>query len=316
MHLIFYENHVSGYYNYKRSGKPYPLNGVRSGPDSIILYSPGHSSTTDPSLEAKLYYNPDNREVNGEWHIKTMTAALSFVGKAKRKKDIAQILPQHYSEQDNQDTTASVGPSTIELLQLQIKTKHTDVDRSINKDLDSFILTAASTDSQYTSIDKWIASVHNKFPKEEKHLSIMTHVVTNTTGLLCVSISRDIQSNQLAHPDSYTYLRNYDTKTGKAILLSDIISSEPGATDSIETEIARLLPFIDNETKNTHQLPKNFALVPNGIYFLYNTYEIAPRSVGPIGQFIPFVGHEKWLNQKYLNQFFPKIFPLKKKATL
>lgn len=24
MHLIFYENHVSGYYNYKRSGKPYP----------------------------------------------------------------------------------------------------------------------------------------------------------------------------------------------------------------------------------------------------------------------------------------------------
>lgn len=92
-----------------------------------------------------------------------------------------------------------------------------------------------------------------------------------------------------AHPNSNTVLINMDLKTGKGVRILDLISDTAKLNQLAEKafrESRELAPEEDlNEAgffwDSDFQLPANIGLVEEGLYFYYNSYEIAAYAWGP-----------------------------------
>lgn len=92
-----------------------------------------------------------------------------------------------------------------------------------------------------------------------------------------------------AHPNSNMVLLNFDLSTGKPLELSALISDMQAMKRLAERafrESRDLSPDADlNEAgffgDNGFQLPANFGITPEGLYFYYNSYEIAAYAAGP-----------------------------------
>nr|WP_255552061.1 DUF3298 and DUF4163 domain-containing protein [Roseivirga sp. E12] len=94
-----------------------------------------------------------------------------------------------------------------------------------------------------------------------------------------------------AHPNQYQVYRSYDLQTGKAITLSDILSSgfEEELNQAAEIEFRMLKEIPPNEELKdrgyffeggTFVLNDNFAIINKSLIFYFNPYEIAPYAVG------------------------------------
>lgn len=92
-----------------------------------------------------------------------------------------------------------------------------------------------------------------------------------------------------AHPSTYAQIATYDLQTGRVIPLSEIIldtvafrplleqkfieeKTEPGQPAPTLAEILFQEPL---------DLPTNYAIVPEGVRFFYNPYEVAAYAFGP-----------------------------------
>jgi hypothetical protein len=101
-----------------------------------------------------------------------------------------------------------------------------------------------------------------------------------------------------AHPSSFTYFINWDTKTDKRIALNSLFKDNDQDTlktiaEAIFRKSEKLSPkaslandyFFKN---NQFALNNNYLITPLGIRFLYNEYEIKPYVAGTTSLFIPY----------------------------
>lgn len=92
-----------------------------------------------------------------------------------------------------------------------------------------------------------------------------------------------------AHPNSYVSMLNFDLKTGKTLAWDDLVSDRKALEKLAEKEFktARELPKNANlEAEGffwgeKFELPANFELQEEGIYFWYNPFEVAAYAMGP-----------------------------------
>ncbi len=111
-----------------------------------------------------------------------------------------------------------------------------------------------------------------------------------------------------AHPNSFRHLINFDTHSGKVLMLEDLIT---------DLDILKIL--VENRFREHHglssdanlneagffwdkefDLAANFGLTESGLYFYYNPYEIAAYVFGATELMLPYDDLRGILVKKYL----------------
>jgi hypothetical protein len=110
----------------------------------------------------------------------------------------------------------------------------------------------------------------------------------NTPKVASVSLSAYTYAGG-AHPNSSVAILNFDVETGQILHWADLLSDSTAFFQLAEHHFkkARQLPLNSNLNKEGFfwdggfQLPQNFEVQAEGIYFWYNPYEVAPYAQGP-----------------------------------
>ena len=92
-----------------------------------------------------------------------------------------------------------------------------------------------------------------------------------------------------AHPNSFAYLINFDAHSGAVLKLPDLVRDTAGLKELAEIAFRETRELSADESLadagffwgSPFTWPENFALTSEGLYFLYNPYEVAAYVVGP-----------------------------------
>jgi len=109
-----------------------------------------------------------------------------------------------------------------------------------------------------------------------------------------------------AHGLFSTYFYNY-TPDGKKIKLSDVVNNIKDFTKEVEKYYKEYYNIAQNTAlsdidwfEDKFVLAKEFALDRNGIFFIYNHYEIKAYGYGQTELLVPYSRVKKYINSKYL----------------
>jgi hypothetical protein len=111
-----------------------------------------------------------------------------------------------------------------------------------------------------------------------------------------------------AHGGAGTYFINVSPATKKQYTLDDLLKS--GYEDTLLKEaekefrevrnLADTASFTNNGfefTENQFELTPNYGFVPEGVIFVYNSYEVAAYAVGPTQIIVPYERLKDWLKK-------------------
>jgi len=109
-----------------------------------------------------------------------------------------------------------------------------------------------------------------------------------------------------AHPNSFTMFHNIDLGTGQIIPLSELVrpGGRPALNAAAEKALREQKQMPDAQTleqggyfvKNI-SLSDNYCIGESGLTFYFNSYDIAPNSMGPTDVFLPYSGIAALLNE-------------------
>ena len=111
--------------------------------------------------------------------------------------------------------------------------------------------------------------------------SIVTFMEEGRNGIMGASANYFVDMGG-AHPNQWSRWLNFDTRTGQLLTADDVF--EPSAREEVERlleEAVRNLQ-VDLYPDARITIPENFFLGAKSVRFLYNRYDIAPRSSGSI----------------------------------
>ncbi len=155
-----------------------------------------------------------------------------------------------------------------------------------------------SRDELYKKIAAEHKAQTNEIPEFSGVWTIDTYA--DTAGILPKVISiRYSESTYLggAHPNTFTTLLNFDTKTGKTIHFKDIVKDDKKFLKLAEEEFRTyqgLKPDqkLDEEgyffDHGVYSLPLNFSITRAGLELFYNPYEVAAYVYGPLVYILPY----------------------------
>lgn len=148
-----------------------------------------------------------------------------------------------------------------------------------------------------TKIDSFI-SQHRNFSKEVDFpqlwsFKINFDILENNDNSLSIVLNSNIYTGG-AHPLNDISILTFNPYSGKKVIFSDIIKDEKSLKTLIVQEFKRKRNLSDSVNltdegyySNDWPLPKNFALLAQGLYIVYNAYEIGPYVLGTTELLIP-----------------------------
>lgn len=177
---------------------------------------------------------------------------------------------------------------------------------SVNNYIQSLILNIPFNEDEYKSIDEISDSLFSNYISVQKEFSDYHTGWFINTGIKITGVVNNIISlrndNVIYTGGANAYkniiFSNFDLKNGNLITVDDIISEKDfTSVEKIGEEIFRKLKKIPKNKSleeagfwfenKTFTLNDNFAITDSGLTFIYNLYEIAPRSQGITELFIP-----------------------------
>lgn len=148
-----------------------------------------------------------------------------------------------------------------------------------------------------TKIDSFI-SQHRNFSKEVDFpqlwsFKINFDILENNDNSLSILLNSNIYTGG-AHPLNDISILTFNPDSGKKVIFSDILKDENSLKNLIVQEFRRKRNLSDSVNltdegfySNDWPLPKNFALLAQGLYIVYNAYEIGPYVLGTTELLIP-----------------------------
>ncbi len=113
-----------------------------------------------------------------------------------------------------------------------------------------------------------------------------------------------------AHGNSGISFKNIDKSSKKELNLEDILkpNSKKAFTQTVEKVYREMRHLSKSETMkdagwfgDKFELAQNFAITPQGLYFLYNSYEVQAYSMGQEVILVPYHEIKEFLSEKYFN---------------
>ncbi|SFZ89875.1 Protein of unknown function [Flaviramulus basaltis] len=158
-------------------------------------------------------------------------------------------------------------------------------------------ITSKSIEESIISFNKEFITFKTDFPETvpEWEAQIDGEVMFQSSEITSIAITSYTNTGG-AHGALHISFLNFETETGELINNSKLINNIEAFKDFAK-------PYFDEALKEndlvfdteTFELPTNMAYSEEGIVLLYNTYEIAPYSVGVIEFAIPFNEAEPYL---------------------
>ena len=148
-----------------------------------------------------------------------------------------------------------------------------------------------------TKIDSFI-SQHRNFSKEIDFpqlwsFKINFDILENNDNSLSILLNSNIYTGG-AHPLNDISILTFNPDSGKKVIFSDILKDENLLKNLIVQEFRKKRNLSDSVNltdegfySNDWPLPKNFALLAQGLYIVYNAYEIGPYVLGTTELLIP-----------------------------
>jgi len=148
-----------------------------------------------------------------------------------------------------------------------------------------------------------------EFPDNKMGWSFEATVEVAIVGDSMISLVANNQSfTGGAHGNYGTYFINLDLKTGKRIVLSDLLKPgyESALTKAGEEEFRNSLQFPDTASysdegyefpDDVFRLNTNYGFTKEGIRFVFNIYEVAPYVLGAQDFVIPYEKIKDWLKK-------------------
>lgn len=174
--------------------------------------------------------------------------------------------------------------------------------RAINDSIRSFVYIAADADPDLPlslALDTAMAYSYAMLQEQAAGMDgydigyfyeLESKVLLNNGRYFSLSMSNFVFTGG-AHPNHYTQLGTYDLNTGRLVALGDIISDtlalrpmlgKAFVEEKSETgePVPALSDIVFEEFKHL-PMPLNYAVLPDGVCFYYNTYEVAAYVFGP-----------------------------------
>ena len=124
----------------------------------------------------------------------------------------------------------------------------------------------------------------------------------NADGLFSVS-GFDFSFMGGAHPNTQIILKTFDLTTGLAVTVKEMVAPEkmPQLLKVVEQKFRKVYELADTASWQNNgfwfddgfKLPQNMAVTPDGLYLIYNQYEVAPYAVGTTEL---IVDADEWMN--------------------
>ncbi len=177
----------------------------------------------------------------------------------------------------------------------------------IQKKIDELVAQPVITEEKFDSFEQtakhFIAEYQNfvrEFPdtKQSWEVKRTTKIVFNRIPILSFQ-HEDFSYTGGAHPNTMIKYYNFKTTTGELLKLDQIINAEklPDLLTLAESEFRKSAQIDKNKSleeagfwfdNNQFYLPDNYLITKEGLKFLFNSYEVAPYSMGQIEFEIPY----------------------------
>ena len=148
----------------------------------------------------------------------------------------------------------------------------------------------ANSKEEYMEMKADYINSRSDAPWFNNYYIMSSEVESGYRGILNYVIFNEVYTGG-AHPNSYYTALNFDTSTGKEIVLQDIFKDdyETRLTQELVVELAnyfKVEPVTEVVVRgyliNDFYISNNFILGKEKITFIYNRYDIAPYAVGEI----------------------------------
>lgn len=128
-----------------------------------------------------------------------------------------------------------------------------------------------------------------EFPCQGWSLTRKAECLLNADGLFSVS-GFDFSYMGGAHPNTQITLRTFDLTTGLPVTVEQMVAPDkmPQLLEMVEQKFRKVYELADTTSweeagfwfNKGFVLPRNMALIPDGLYLIYNQYEVAPYAAG------------------------------------
>ncbi len=215
-----------------------------------------------------------------------------------------EITPLEIHEVMKLDENGAESPAlTIDISLSTIKAKEKEATDNINQAIAYTLFESDSSDIKGACIE-FIANCKNEYmemkpdyinsrsdaPWFNNYYNMSCEVETGYKGILNYVIFNEVYTGG-AHPNSYYTALNFDTSTGKEVVLQEIFKDdwETRVTQELVVELAnhfKVEPVTEVVVRgyliNDFYISNNFILGKDKITFIYNRYDIAPYAAGEI----------------------------------
>ncbi len=284
------EKSLSGTYYYNRIGLLLYLYGTLNSDGSFEIKEMNEKGENTGRFDGAF---TDTDNISGTWTNILNSKSLPFK-LTVFTENIADILYQDYyregcniakrnEEQLNSDSEITdTICSTISLKNISISGIDGEVASRINNRMLEPIL--SSEGGAYKNIEEMLASVTNVSAEASFTREIYVSVMTNEPDLLCIQISQSSYYFGAAHPIGYSEFLNFNLNNGQTISLDDVL------IDGYQSELNELgkIKFVKEygsegwffEDGSAFEMTKDVAILPGGLLFLWDQYEIGPYMYG------------------------------------
>ena len=283
--LIWKGAQISGFYYYKQTGILQKLSGWHDSTNHFTIneYDEGGLQTatlTGNKMTASA--------ISGTW-TNTITHVTAPFSLTETPSGTAHITFHEQAASNCKSNTSKADTSkctTVEVDYLTVSTPVTSASNQINEALIQLV-----SGAEYSSVDAMLADALKTPDDESFHSTVSCILLTNDNNILSVQNTVTILVYGVAEPVMYTILRNFNLQTGKPITLQDLFlpNYEYSLNRIGERHFTRKNGATGWNFQPGHfELTTNFAVLPGGLLFQFNPYQLVPYSMGMPTVFIPY----------------------------
>lgn len=250
---------------------------------------------TDANTLEGAWFNPENSKTLPFklTEINENVASATFEYLSKENCAIAELNKKLPADEISElDTTCS--SITVEMI--KIEAQNPTATEKINKAIAQAIADASG--EGFASVQDLLNSVDNIGKEEDDYefltLDVTSSIVTNDDNILSILVSEDFYAGG-PHPTSSGRYLNFDLATGQRLILDDILVkgyeerlNRIGERIFWENAPEEFSPEDWDFEQGQLEMTKNFAILPHGLLFSYQSYELGAYVMGAPQVFIPY----------------------------
>lgn len=181
--------------------------------------------------------------------------------------------------------------TTLKIDLLKLKVQNELISEKINQALEKEYCKFAVGEVRPKTIKEFIQSVNNVEQDYGFEQEIWGRIESFSHQTICISISSYYYGFGAAHPYSFGNFYNYNCNTGKLVTLEELFI--PNFKNKLNSIAEKLFIEANGDElwwfeKGKFELNRDFAIMPTGLLFVFDAYEIGPYAAGAPEVFIPY----------------------------